>query len=82
MKLGVIADDFTGASDIALTLSAAGMPTAFFPGIPAQSTAGAHAASVIALKCRSVRADDAIADALSALAWLRANGAEQIIYKV
>ncbi|MEL6748466.1 MAG: 3-oxo-tetronate kinase, partial [Pseudomonadota bacterium] len=35
-----------------------------------------------ALKCRSVRADDAIADALGALAWLRANGAEQIIYKV
>ena len=35
MKLGVIADDFTGASDIALVLSEGGMPTAQFVGVPA-----------------------------------------------
>ncbi|MEM8592819.1 MAG: four-carbon acid sugar kinase family protein, partial [Pseudomonadota bacterium] len=80
MKVGVIADDFTGASDIALTLAEGGMPTEQYVGIPS-GNAGADAA-VISLKCRTIPAADAVAQALDAARWLRTQGAEKVIYKV
>ena len=43
MKLGVIADDFTGASDIALTLAEGGMRTVQFVGVPDGKVASALA---------------------------------------
>jgi uncharacterized protein YgbK (DUF1537 family) len=80
MKIGVIADDFTGASDIALTLAEGGMRTAQFVGVP---TTGTDVdAGVIALKSRTIAVDDAINQSLAACDWLRDQGAEQIIYKV
>ena len=80
MKIGVIADDFTGASDIALTLAEGGMRTAQFVGVP--DGPSDVDAGVVALKIRTVPAVEAISQALSACDWLRAQGAEQIIYKV
>lgn len=80
MKIGVIADDFTGASDIALTLAEGGMRTAQFVGVP-EADVDAEA-GVVALKSRTIPADDAIAQSLAACDWLRAQGAAQIIYKV
>lgn len=80
MKIGVIADDFTGASDIALTLAEGGMRTAQFVGIP--DTAVDVDAGVVALKSRTIPVQDAITQSLAACDWLLAQGAEQIIFKV
>lgn len=80
MKIGVIADDFTGASDIALTLAEGGLRTAQFVGVPEQPSD--VEAGVVALKIRTVPAVEAIAQAIAACDWLRAQGAEQIIYKI
>ncbi|MEM1374100.1 MAG: 3-oxo-tetronate kinase [Pseudomonadota bacterium] len=80
MKLGVIADDFTGASDIALMLAEGGMPVEQYVGIPTGDT-GAEAA-VVSLKCRTIPAADAVAQTRAACDWLLSQGARQIIYKV
>lgn len=80
MKIGVIADDFTGASDIALTLAEGGMRTAQFVGVPGTDTD--VDAGVVALKSRTIPADDAIRQSLAACDWLMSQGAEQIIFKV
>lgn len=81
MKLGVIADDFTGASDIALTLAEAGFAAVQYVGVPT-AEAGDEDVAIIALKTRSVRAADAIAQSLAACEWLLAQGATQIVFKV
>jgi 3-dehydrotetronate 4-kinase len=81
--IGVIADDFTGASDIANTLAKGGLATVQFLGLPAKGirpSADCEAA-VVALKTRSIRAPDAVAQSLAALAWLREHGARQIVFK-
>lgn len=82
MKIGVIADDFTGASDIALTLAEAGMRTQQFIGCPNHSADADLEAGVIALKTRTAPVDEAVFAALSACDWLRNQGAEQIVFKV
>lgn len=81
MKIGVIADDFTGASDIALTLAEAGMNTLLLAGIPEDRSPDCDAA-VISLKSRTSPVADAVAQSLQACDWLRAQGAEQIIFKI
>ena len=80
MILGVIADDFTGAGDIALILSKAGMTTALLttPNAIADCTADA---GVVALKTRSIDAGEAVAQSLDVLARLRAAGCRQIVFK-
>lgn len=80
MLLGAIADDFTGASDLANTLTRAGMATTQFVGVPSGPAGGCEAA-VVALKTRSIAPDEAVRQSLEALAWLRAQGAEQIFFK-
>ena len=80
MILGAIADDFTGASDLANTLTRAGMVTTQFVGVP-RAGAGACEAAVVALKTRSVAPEVAVRQSLEALAWLRAQGAQQILFK-
>ena len=82
MKIGVIADDFTGASDIALTLAEAGMSVAQFIGCPTVAADPNLDAGVVALKSRTAPVDMAIAESLAACEWLLAQGAEQIILKV
>jgi 3-dehydrotetronate 4-kinase len=80
MKIGVIADDFTGASDIANTLHKAGARTIQFAGIPARTIPDCDAA-VISLKSRSNPAREAVAQSLAACRALVAAGAEQIVFK-
>ena len=79
MRLGCIADDFTGAGDIANTLAGAGMRTRLFIG--AGAVDADCAAGVIALKTRSLPIAEAVEQSLAALAALRVAGAEQIIFK-
>ena len=80
--LGVIADDFTGATDIAGVLVKGGMRTLQTIGVP---TAGAIPddvdAVVVALKTRSIPADDAVAQSLRALEALRAAGCVRFFFK-
>lgn len=82
MKLGVIADDFTGASDIALTLSEGGMRTAQFVGIPKRAPEGDIEAGVVGLKSRTIPAAEAVEGSLRACDWLVSQGCTQIVFKV
>ena len=55
MILGAIADDFTGASDLANTLAKGGMRTVLYAGIPAERRRRRRQAGVVALKSRTDR---------------------------
>jgi uncharacterized protein YgbK (DUF1537 family) len=80
--LGAIADDFTGATDLCNTLVRRGMRTVQLIDVPAAGSAAPEAeAVVIALKSRTIPAADAVRMSLAALAWLRAAGAQQILFK-
>jgi len=80
--LGVVADDFTGASDIANTLVQGGLRTVLTIGPPpGKRDYGDAQAIVVALKTRSVPAADAVAQSLLALDALRARGATQVVFK-
>jgi uncharacterized protein YgbK (DUF1537 family) len=80
--LGVIADDLTGAADIAGVLRSSGARTRLYPGLPAEPAAANTDALVIALKTRSAPVQDAIAQSLQALDWLQGAGARQIVFKI
>ena len=81
LLLGCIADDFTGASDLANTLCREGMRTTQYIDTPGANTKADCEAAIIALKSRSIDADEAIRQSLEALAWLRAQGATQFLFK-
>ena len=81
MKLGCIADDFTGATDLANNLVRAGMRVTQSIGVPARALHSEADAVVVALKSRTVPAAEAVDQSLAALRWLKANGAEQIYFK-
>lgn len=82
MILGAIADDLTGATDLALTLSREGMRTIQINGIPSVNfSCGEAEAVVIALKSRTLPADIAVEQSLDAARFLLANGARQIVFK-
>lgn len=83
IRLGCIADDFTGATDLANNLVRAGMRVVQLIDVPdagAEQPVDADAV-VIALKSRTVPAPDAVEASLRALEWLRSAGAEQIYFK-
>jgi uncharacterized protein YgbK (DUF1537 family) len=80
--LGAIADDFTGATDLANNLVRAGMRTIQVIGVPGKDFSPGDAdAVVVALKSRSCPAAEAVAESKAALLWLRAAGARQIFFK-
>jgi len=85
MKLGIVADDFTGATDIASMLVRGGLRTVQLIGVPG-ATVPAEAANadavVVALKSRTAPVADAVAESLAALRWLQGAGAERFILKV
>lgn len=86
MLMGVIADDFTGASDIGVTLAKGlagegGMKTALYMGTPGNAALPDIEAGVIALKSRSLPAAEAVAQSLAACEWLLAQGCCQIVFK-
>ena len=81
LRLGCIADDLTGATDVALMLQNAGMRTIQSIGVPAGFAAEGADAVVVALKSRTAPAAEAVAQSLAALAWLRGQGATQVLFK-
>ncbi|WP_026282884.1 3-oxo-tetronate kinase [Rhizobium sp. 2MFCol3.1] len=82
MLLCAVADDLTGATDLALTLAREGMRTVQVVGIPpADFDYGDAEAVVVALKSRTIPAAEAVALSLEACRRLTAAGAEQIIFK-
>ncbi|MBD8891949.1 3-oxo-tetronate kinase [Roseibium litorale] len=81
MKLGAIGDDFTGSSDLGLTLAQGGMRTVQYVGVPGKPAAADVDAGIIALKSRSIPADEAVKQSLDALRWLQEQGCKQIVFK-
>lgn len=83
MLLGCIADDFTGATDLANNLVRNGMRVVQTIGVPAQAGDSLKDtdAVVVALKSRTIDATDAINQSLEALRWLQAAGCEQFYFK-
>lgn len=82
LLLGCVADDFTGATDLANTLVKTGMRTIQLLGVPRQGLKVPEADCVIvALKSRSNPATEAITMSLGALDWLRKQGAQQFYFK-
>lgn len=79
--LGCIADDFTGATDLANNLVRAGMRVVQTIGVPAHTFTDEVDAIVVALKTRTLPAADAVSQSLTALTWLQAQGAQQIYFK-
>ena len=81
--LGCIADDFTGATDLANILVRGGMRTVQSIGVPDSDLAEFSEADaiVIALKSRTTPAASAVAESLQALAWLRERGCQQFFFK-
>lgn len=79
--LGCIADDFTGASDLANNLVRAGMRVVQVIGVPGAALQTTADAVVLALKSRTLARAEAVAQSLAALRWLQAQGAQQIYFK-
>ena len=83
IALGCIADDYTGASDLASMLSLNGLRTVQTVGVPKDSLDLADAdAVVVSLKSRSVAAAQAVAMSLEAERWLRGRGAAHVLFKI
>lgn len=83
IRLGCIADDFTGATDLANNLVRAGMRAVQTIGVPADEAASVDAdAVVVALKSRTAPPGLAVEQSLAACRWLRREGATQIYFKV
>ena len=82
MLIGAVADDITGASDLCLMLSNAGLHTVQIMGVPAAGAALPKAdAVVIALKSRTIPAAQAVALSVAAARCLKDAGADQILFK-
>jgi 3-dehydrotetronate 4-kinase len=83
LKLGCIADDYTGASDLANTLTRQGLRTVQTIGVPAADlTLPEVDAVVVSLKSRSIEASQAVSKSLSAEKWLRERGASHVLFKI
>src|SRR5579862_7109450 len=80
--LGCVADDFTGATDLASMLVKNGMRTVQVIGAPGASDPPPDAdAIVVALKSRTAPVAQAVSESRDALAWLRAAGCRQFFFK-
>ena len=81
IKLGCIADDFTGATDLANNLVRSGMRVVQTIGVPTGPLAAEVDAVVVALKSRTIAPANAVSQSLQALAWLKMQGAQQTYFK-
>ena len=82
MLFGIIADDLTGATDVAVNLRVAGLSVVQVNGVPRGGLdPGDVDAVVVALKSRTIPAAEACALSLASLEWLRRHGAERIYFK-
>ena len=83
LALGCIADDYTGASDLANTLTRAGLRTVQTIGVPAEELKLPDVdAVVVSLKSRSIEAGLAVARSRAADKWLRSRGAGHVLFKI
>ena len=83
LRLGAIADDYTGASDLANTLTRNGLRTVQTIGVPTDDLDLSDVdAVVVALKSRSIPASEAVEKSLAAYRWLSARDAGHILFKV
>jgi uncharacterized protein YgbK (DUF1537 family) len=83
LSLGCIADDYTGASDLANTLTRAGLRTVQTIGVPSDDLALPEVdAVVVSLKSRSIEASLAVTRSRAAEKWLRGRGASHILFKI
>jgi len=80
MLLGCIADDFTGATDLANMLVKGGMRTVQTIGVPQGALPDVDAV-VVALKSRTIAPEEAVAQSLAALQWLQGQGCKQFYFK-
>ncbi|MEM7588173.1 MAG: 3-oxo-tetronate kinase [Acidobacteriota bacterium] len=79
--LGCIADDMTGASDLATSLAQNGMSTLMMPGLPTSRPLTPASALVVALKTRTIAASEACEQAVAAAEWLLEQGARHLYFK-
>lgn len=79
--LGCIADDFTGATDLAGLLARSGMAVRLRMGLPDAPPEDTAAFEVIALKTRTAPVAEAVTQSRAALRWLREAGAARIFWK-
>lgn len=82
LALGCIADDFTGATDLANNLVRAGMRVVQTIGVPVEPLDAEVDAVVVALKSRTIDPGLAVEQSLAALAWLQSLGASQFYFKI
>jgi 3-dehydrotetronate 4-kinase len=83
LALGCIADDYTGASDLANTLTRQGLRTVQTIGVPADDLALPEVdAVVVSLKSRSIEAGLAVSKSQDAEKWLRGRGARHVLFKI
>jgi uncharacterized protein YgbK (DUF1537 family) len=83
ISLGCIADDYTGASDLANTLTRCGLRTVQTIGVPSGDLALPEVdAVVVSLKSRSIEAGLAASRSRSAEKWLRGHGAQHVLFKI
>ena len=81
LLIGCIADDFTGAGDAASLLASNGLRTLLLIDQQPTCDLRTYDAVVIALKCRSQERSIAIQESLSALDWLKEQGAQKLYFK-
>lgn len=83
LALGCIADDYTGASDLANMLTRCGLRTVQTIGVPDDALVLPNVdAVVVSLKSRSIEASQAVAWSQEADTWLRARGARHVLFKI
>jgi uncharacterized protein YgbK (DUF1537 family) len=83
LSLGCIADDYTGASDLANTLTRCGLRTVQAIGVPSDDLAMPDVdAVVVSLKSRSIEAGLAVSRSRAAEKWLRGRGAGHVLFKI
>jgi uncharacterized protein YgbK (DUF1537 family) len=83
LALGCIADDYTGASDLANTLTRSGLRTVQTIGVPSDDLKLPEVdAVVVSLKSRSIDAALAVAKSRQAEKWMRARGARHVLFKI
>ena len=78
---GAIADDFTGATDLAGLLARSGVPVSLRIGVPSEPPSNTAPLEIIALKSRTAPVSDAVSETRAALAWLQAAGAQRFFWK-
>lgn len=79
---GAIADDFTGASDLAALMARSGATVSLRLGKAGMEDPTPLADfEIVALKSRTIPKNEAIEQSLNALNWLKQNGAERFFFK-